>query len=73
MEPRLPATLHEGRGPLGRPDPPAINALPDGERYREVPSHVGGVKQRWWSLYADARQPRLKRTVDKELARQSDK
>ena len=50
-----------------------MTALTEGDRDREGPSPVGGVKPRWLILDCDARHTRLKRTVDHELARQRDK
>jgi hypothetical protein len=46
--------------------------LTDGYHYREVSSSFGGVEQRWLVVYSEARQQRGQRTVDKQLAKQSD-
>jgi transposase len=69
---RVPATLKEVQAHLAQPELETMTALTDGYRYREVSSTFGGVEQRWLVIYSEARQKRLKRTVDKQLARQSD-
>jgi transposase len=69
---RVPATLKEVQGHLAHPELEAMEALPDGDRYREVSSRFGAVEQRWCVVYSDARQKRLKATGVKQLARQSE-
>jgi transposase len=70
---RVPATLNEVQEHLAQPDLAAMTELTDGYRYREVASTFGGVAQRWLVIYSQARQKRLEKTVDQQLARQSDK
>jgi transposase len=70
---RVPATLNEIQAHLAQPELATMTWLTDGYRYREVSATFGGVEQRWLVIYSEARQKRLKKTVDKQLARQSDK
>jgi transposase len=70
--PRVPATLQEVQAPLAPPELETMTALPDGYRDRAVSSTFGGGEQRWLGRESAARQKRLTRTGDKQLARQSD-
>jgi transposase len=69
---RVPATLNEGEAHLTNVDLATLAPLTDGYHYLEVSSSFGGVAQRWLVVYAEARQQRVQRTVDKQLAKQSD-
>jgi transposase len=69
---RVPATLNEVHAHLANVDLAAMVPLADGYRYREVPSRFGGVEQRWFVVYSEARHKRVQRTVDKQLAKHSD-
>jgi transposase len=69
---RVPATLNEVQAHLAQPDLETMTALPDEYRYREVSSNFGGVAQRWFLIHSEARQKRLKASVDKQLAQQSE-
>jgi transposase len=70
---RVPATLNEVQGHLAQPDLASMTELTDGYRYRDVASTFGAVAHRWLAIYSEARQKRLQKTVDNQLARQSDK
>jgi transposase len=70
---RVPATLNEVQEHLAQADLAAMSELTDGYRYREVTSMFGAVSQRWLVIYCQARQKRLKKSVDSQLARQSEK
>lgn len=70
---RVPATLNEVQDHLAQPDLVAMSELMDGYRYREVASTFGAVAQRWLVVYSQARQKRLQKSVDNQLARQSEK
>jgi transposase len=69
---RVPATLNEVQAHLTNVDPATLAPLTDGYHYLEVSSSFGGVEQRWLVVYSEARQQRVQRTVDKQLAKQSD-
>ena len=69
---RVPATLQEVQAHLSSLDVSTLTPLSDGYRYREVSSSFGGVEQRWLIVSSEARQRHLPRTVDKQLAKQSD-
>jgi transposase len=66
---RVPAMFKEVQAHLASPALEAMASLTDGYRHREVSSHFGGVEQRWFLIYSEARQKRLKTTVDKQLTR----
>jgi transposase len=69
---RVPATLHEGQAPLAHVDRATLAPLTDGSHELAVSSSFGGVEQRWWVVYSEARQPRVQRTADQQLAKPSD-
>ena len=69
---RGPATLKEVQAPLAPPLLETMTSLPDGYRSRTVSSRCGAVEQRWFVVYAAARQQRLQATGDNQLARHSD-
>jgi transposase len=69
---RVPATLNEVQAHLAQPALETMTELTDGYRFREVSSNFGGVAQRWLVIYSEARQKRLKASVDTQLLRQSD-
>jgi transposase len=69
---RVPATLHEVPAQVANVALATLAPLTDGYRSLEVASSVGGVEQRWLVVDAEARQRRVQRTVDKQLAEQSD-
>jgi len=68
---RVPATLTEAQAVLTRVKPETMTPLADGYRYHEEVSTYGGCKQRWLVVYSEARQQRSRRTVEKQLRRQS--
>jgi transposase len=69
---RVPATLNEVQAHLAGVELEAMAPLTEGYHSLEVPSNFGGVAQRWFVSYSEARQQRLRRTVDKQLSKHSD-
>jgi transposase len=69
---RVPATLHEAQSALAQAEPETMLAMTEGYRYHVLTSTYGGVEQRWVLIYSEPRQPQAKRTVDKQLLKQSD-
>jgi transposase len=49
-----------------------MQPLTEGYRYHALTSTYGGVAQRWLLIVSEPRQPQARRTVDKQLLRQSD-
>jgi transposase len=69
---RVPATLHEAQSALAQAEPQSMLPMTEGYRYHVSTSTYGGVEQRWVLIYSEPRQPQAKRTVDKQLLKQSD-
>jgi transposase len=69
---RVPATLNEVQAHLANVDLATLAPLTDGYHYLEVSSSFGGVEQRWLVVHSEARQQRVQRTADQQLAKQSD-
>jgi transposase len=70
---RVPATLHEAQSALAQAEPQSMLPMTEGYRYHVATSTYGGVEQRWVLIYSEPRQPQAKRTVDKQLLKQSDR
>jgi transposase len=68
---RVPATLSEAQSVLAHAEPEAMMPLAEGYRYHVLTSTYGGIEQRWVLIYAESRQPQAKRTVAKQLLKQS--
>ena len=68
---RVPATLQEAPQALAQADPQSMAPLPEGYRYHVLPSRDGGVEQRWVLIASEPRQAHAKRTVNKQLLKQS--
>jgi transposase len=68
---RVPATLHDAQTALVQADPQAMQPLTEGYRYHALTSTYGGVEQRWLLIASEPRQPQARRTVDKQLLKQS--
>jgi len=69
---RVPATLNEVQAHLATVDRATLAPLTDGYHYLEVPSRFGDVEQRWFVVYSEARQQRVRRMVDKQLSKHSE-
>jgi transposase len=69
---RVPATLHEAQSALAQAEPQTMLAMTEGYRYHVLTSTYGGVEQRWVLISSEPRQPQAKRTVAKQLLKQSD-
>jgi transposase len=68
---RVPATLKDAQAALTQTDPQAMQPLMEGYRYHALTSTYGGVEQRWLLIASEPRQPQARRTVDKQLLKQS--
>jgi transposase len=68
---RVPATLQEAQQALAQADPQSMTPLTEGYRHHVLPSRYGGVEQRWVLIASEPRQAHAKRTVDKQLLKQS--
>jgi transposase len=69
---RVPATLSDAQAALAQAAPQAMQPLTEGYRYHALTSTYGGVAQRWLLIASEPRQPQARRTVDKQLLKQSD-
>jgi transposase len=69
---RVPATLHEAQSALAQAEPQTMLPMTEGYCSHMLTSTSGGVEQRWVLIYSEPRQPQAKRTVDKQLLKQSD-
>jgi transposase len=68
---RVPATLSDAQAALAQAAPHAMQPLTEGYRYHALTSTYGGVEQRWLLIASELRQPQARRTVDKQLLKQS--
>jgi transposase len=68
---RVPATLSDAQAALAQAAPQAMQPLTEGYRYHALTSTYGGVEQRWLLIASEPRQPQARRTVDKQLLKQS--
>jgi transposase len=68
---RVPATLSDAQAALAQAAPQAMQPLMEGYRYHALTSTYGGVEQRWLLIASEPRQPQARRTVDKQLLKQS--
>jgi transposase len=64
---RVPATLHEAQEVLAQVHPSTLAPLTDGYRYAERAATYAGIAQRWIVVSSEARQARVRRTVDKQV------
>jgi transposase len=69
---RVPATLSDAQAALAQAAPHAMQPLTEGYRYHALTSTSGGVEQRWLLIASEPRQPQARRTVDKQLLKQSE-
>jgi transposase len=69
---RVPATVSDAQAALAHVAPQALQPLTEGYRYHALTSHYGGVAQRWLLIASEPRAPQARRTVDKQLLRQSE-
>jgi transposase len=64
--------LSDAQAALAQAAPQAMQPLTEGYRYHALTSTYGGVEQRWLLIASAPRQPQARRTVDKQLLKQSD-
>jgi transposase len=69
---RVPATLAEAQQVLAQVIPSTMAPLTDGYRYHERVVTYADITQRWVVVYAEARQTRVQRTVEKQVRTESE-
>lgn len=67
---RVPETLAEAKRLKMETDRRAMSELPDGYACLEVPSHYGGVAQRWLVVYSPKAAQREEKTLQRRVAKE---